>query len=205
MGDPVVTNIITGGAVLWNAPVAEPLPDESTVFVGAAWGGNWERVGFTKAPVTMAYELEEMEVEVEEYLAPLKRIKIKEGAMIETVLAELTSEYLALAFSAGQVTTVAAGVGQRAYDEIGVGGQVFLDEKVWGIEGTYIDAAGDQFPVRLFLWKATTTMNGSLTFSNRNGEYPGIPFQIKTLADPSQPAGQNLFKFQRVTAKATDE
>lgn len=202
MGTPTVTNIITGGAWLYYAPVGEALPDETSVDLGDAWGGNWARVGFTKAPLTAAYEVEEMDVEVEEFIGPLKRIKTKEGFMLETTLAELTSEYLALIFSSTASTT-AAGASQRGFDEVSVGGEVFTDEYVWGAEGAYIDAAGTKFPVRLFIWKATAVMNGSLTFSKRNGEYPGIPIQIKALVDPSQAEGENLFKFQRVTAEAT--
>lgn len=202
MGTPVVTNIITGGAWLYYAPVGEAIPDETSIDYGEAWGGNWARVGFTKAPLALSYEVEEMEVEVEEFIGPLKRIKTKEGFMLETTLAELTSAYLAFVFSSTAATT-AAGASQRGFDEVKVGGEVFTDEYAWGFEGAYIDAAGVKFPVRAFFYKATAVMNGSLTFSKRNGEYTGIPIQIKALVDPTQTEGENMFHFQRVTAEAT--
>jgi len=64
MAAPSVTNIVHTGAWLYNAPVGEANPDETTVAYGAAWGGNWVRVGYTKAPLTMAYESEEADVAV---------------------------------------------------------------------------------------------------------------------------------------------
>lgn len=202
MGDPVATNIIVGGATLWNAPVAEAIPSRDSVDYGDDWGGNWERVGFTKAPLTMAYEPEEMDVEVEEALGAIKRVKIKESLMLETVLAEFTSDYLALV-TGGVATTAAAGASTVGYDQVDLGGEVFTPELQWGFEGTYINAAGVKFPVRIFVWKATTIMNGSLSFSNRNGEYPGIPIQIKALQDITKDAGQQLMRMVRVTAAAT--
>lgn len=208
MGTPVVTNIISGGAVVYRAPVAETNPDESTIFYGAAWGGNWERIGFTKAPLTVAYSFDEAEIEVEEELSPIDRLRIKEMLTLETVLAELAAEYFAL--SLGQdpttaVTSTAAGAGQRAYEEVLLGGNSEIKQYKWGFEARYVDSAGDEFPVRFFIHKGTAKLNGNLEFSQKSGDYPGIPLQINALADPSQSAGQKLFQFQRVTAKATDE
>ena len=53
MATPVVANILKTGAVLWNVPTGETVPDETSVAVGAAWGGNWARVGYTKEPLAL--------------------------------------------------------------------------------------------------------------------------------------------------------
>lgn len=206
MGNPVVTNIILGGAVVWKAPYGEANPDETTIAYGAAWGGNWERIGLTKAPLVAAYSYDEMEVEVEEELSPVDRLRIKEMLSLETTLAELTAEYLALANGVDpttKVTTTAAGVGQVGYEETKLGGQAELKKWAWGFEGRYVDSAGAEFPVRFFIHKGTAKLNGNLEFSQKSGGYPGIPFQINALADPSKSAGEKLFIFQRVTAAAT--
>lgn len=204
MGTPSVTNIDHSGAFLYVAPVGEANPDETTVAYGAAWGGNWERMGFTKAPLTMAYESEEFDIEVEEELAPVKRRRVKENLTLETVLAELMAEYLQLAASnQDSVTEVAAGASQDGYEETGLGGESILTEKKWGFEWLHVDADGNEQPARIFLHKGTATVNGSLEYSKKSTDYPGVPIQVKGLADTSQSVGQKLILWQRVTAEKT--
>ncbi len=203
MATPSAVNILTKGAVLWYAPVGEAIPDETSIEFGEAWGGNWARVGFTKAPLTCLYEDERFDITVEESPAPVKRVRTSENLTLETVLAELTPDYLDLAVGAGAVTTTAAGASQVAYQEYNVGGSFALEEKAWGFEGEYINSAGVSFPVRFFIYKGTAMVNGPLEFSNRDDVYPGIPIQIKALADTSQSSGSQLLKMQRVTAAAT--
>lgn len=204
MGTPSVTNIDHSGAVLWYAPTGESVPDETSVAYGGDWGGNWTRVGFTKAPLTLAYTSEEFDITVEEELAPVKRRRISEGLMLETVLAELDLDYLELA--AGEqdtVTTTAAGAAQDGYEEAGLGGVAQLTERTWGFEWLHVDSAGNDQPARAFIHKATAMLNGPLQFSKKTSEYPGIALQVKGLADTTQSAGQKLVLFQRVTAELT--
>lgn len=204
MSNPNVTNIVHSGASLYVAPTGETRPDETTVAYGAAWGGNWARVGYTKAPLTLAYASEEAEIEVEEELAPVKRRRIKETLTLETVLAELTAGYLQMAASnQDTVTTTAPGASQKGYEETGLGGKSVLTEKAWGFECMHIDASGNEQPIRVFVHIGTATINGNLEFSKKGSDYPGIPIQIKALADTSQSAGQKLCLFQRVTANAS--
>jgi hypothetical protein len=204
MGTPTVANIIKSGAVLWAAPVGETRPDESSIAYGAAWGGNWARVGYTKEALTLAYESEEADIEVEEELASVKRTRIKESVTLETVLAELTGEYLQLAASnQNTVTTTSPDVGQKGYEETGLGGVSTLTEKAWGFEGLYINANDEEEPIRVFVHKGTAMLNGALEFSQKSDEYVGVPIQVKALADTTQNAGQKLVLFQRVTSEAS--
>ena len=200
MGSPTVTNILHGPVIVYTAPVGESVPADS-VAAGTAWGGNWARIGLTKAPLTAGYEFEEGEAMVEEALTAVKRWKTKEDLTLETTLAEITAEYLEMAWG-GTNTTTAAGAGQVAKDELDLGGEATLEELAWGFEGIYTDSSGTEFPVRVFVHKATAKANGELEFG-RESEFPGIPIQIKALADLGQSQGERLFKFQRVTAAAT--
>jgi hypothetical protein len=204
MGTPSVTNIIKSGAALWYAPVGETKPDETSVAYAAAWGGNWAKVGYTKAPLTLAYESEEFDIEVDEELGPVKRRRVKETMTLETVLAELTAAYLALV-NANQtaVSSVAAGAGQKAYEYTGLGGVAILTEKEWGFEGLYLDSSGNNLPIRVFVHIGTAKLNDSLKFSQKDTDYTGISLQIKALADTSQSAGNKFLLFQRVTAPAS--
>lgn len=202
MATPTVANIIMGGATVYYAAVATAVVDETSVAYGAAWTAPWARVGYTKAPVTFVYEDEQFMAEVEEELTAVKARRIKENARIETVLAELTPTYINLALG-GTVTTTAAGASQTAYDDLPVGGTAILPEYAWGFEGQYINSAGVSFPVRLTMYRGIAKLNGPLTFSNRNNEYPGINLQINALADTGKSAGNKLFDLYRVTAVAT--
>lgn len=202
MSDPVVTNILKTGAAVYYAPVGEAEPDETTVEYGAAWGGNWARIGYTKEPLAMAYESEEVDIEVEEALASVRRHRIKETAMFETVMSELTAAYLQLAAGGqGTVSTTPAGAAQKAFEEITVGDEAQLDEQAWGFEGLFVDSDGEDQPVRVFVYKATAKVNGNLEFSKKSDDYVGLPLQVNALADVDN--SNQLFKFQRCTADAT--
>lgn len=200
MADPVVSNIFKSGAVCWMAPVGETLPSGDSIAHGVAWGGNWARIGFTKAPVAVKYESEEYEIEVEEFLAPVDRSKISEKIMVETVLAELTGDYLKLGVG-GTVTTVAATSLLTGKEVLAAGNDARLTKYVFGFEGTWINANNVELPVRFFIHRATFKLNGELTFSKRNGEYTGIPLQISGLANTADSG--RLFKLERITAPKT--
>jgi hypothetical protein len=205
MGTPSVTNIIKSNGVLWYAPVGESIPDETTVALSADWGGNWERVGYTKEPLVWVYEDERHRINVEEELTPVREVRIGEETRFETVLSELTPAYweLARGDDPDNVSSTGAGASQRAYDELKVGGEVQVQEYAWGFEGMYVDSSGNTFPVRVYILAGTAMLNGELTFSKREDDYTGVPIQINALADTTQSDGEKLVWFQRVTAEAT--
>jgi hypothetical protein len=188
------------GAVMWYAPAGEAEPDETTIDFGDAWGGNWARVGFTKAALVFAYEDERAEIMVEEHLGPLDEWRISEHARFETTLAELEADYLAL-MTEGTVTNTAAGASQDGYEELPVGGTALLTKRAWGIEGLHVNAAGESQPMRLFIARGTAKLNGTLEFSKKTDDYTGMPILIQSLADNANSG--RMFKFQRVTAEKT--
>lgn len=206
MATPTVANVLKSGASIWYAATGTAEPDETTVAYGAAWGGTWAQVGFTKEPLVFAYEDEHYDIEVQEHLAPIKRVRTKENLTVETVLAELTASYLLLA-NARDITTgvatTAAGAAQKGFEEAGLGGVAELEEMAWGFEGQFIDSTGVSQPVRVFIHKGTAKLNGNLEFSKKTDDYVGIPIQIKALADTTQDPGEELCIFQRVTAPIT--
>lgn len=195
-----VTDILITPAKIWKAPVAEALPDETSVAYGASWGGNWENVGYTLEPLSMSYNRELFELEVEQVTGVVKRRVTKETLMMETTLAEATPDNLQLAIG-GAVTSTSAGASQVAFEDLDAGGDVQLDELAWGFEGFYENASGTQFPVRIFVYKATAILNGQLQFAKAAAA--GVPIQISAEADTSKSVGSQLIKFQRVTAAAT--
>jgi len=201
MGDPVVANIVYGPAVIWQGPVGETVPDETSVAAGADWGGNWERLGYTKTGAAALYEFEMSEADVQELLTTPKRWKSAESMSVEVTLAELIADYLQLAAGAGTVSTTAAGASQVGFEELQMGGVRVINEYQIGIEGIFRDANGNEFPIRYFIHKANISINGPMEFA-KDGQ-PGVPVKIDALADASKSAGNQLFSFQRVTAAAT--
>lgn len=197
MGDPVAGNIFKSNAVIWVAPLGTALPNPNDVLAGAAWGGAWSKVGFTAEPVTVAYDHSEAELRVEEILASVARVKTSEGLKVETTLAELTATYLQLGLE-GNVQTTAAASGVAGVENLVVGNAAQLTVRRFGIEGQYVDAAGNTLPLRLFIYRATCHLNASLEFSKQSDSYTGIPIQILGLGDPENSG--RLFAFQRVTA-----
>ena len=195
-----VTDILISPAVLWYAPVGEALPDETTVEYGDAWGGNWLSVGYTLQPLSINYNQDIFELEVEQVSTPVKRTITKESVAFETVLAEFTGANLELIFG-GTLTTTAAGASQRGYQQLESGGRVDIDEYAWGFEGLYKDSSNNQFPVRVFIYRGAATLNGQLTFAKAAGV--GIPISIAAQADTSKAVGKQLMVIHKVTAEAT--
>jgi hypothetical protein len=197
MGTP--TNILIGPVKVYYAPVGESAPADS-VAVDTAWGGNWTDVGYTQSPLVWAPSRETYEVEAEQTTLPLKEVVTKERHVFETVLSELTSTNLQLAIG-GTATTTGAGAGQVGKDELEAGGEYQMDKRAWGFEGRYVDSSGTEFPVRVFIFKATCNINGNLEFAK--GSEAGIGLHINALEDSGKTLGKRAFKFQRVTAAAT--
>lgn len=187
---------------VFHAPVGEAIPDESTVLYGGTWGGNWTEIAMTAAPLTLNRDVTTFEAMIEQSTLPVKRSVSEEKVNFETILAEFTAANLALVME-GTASSTAAGAGQRAFEELVAGGEVELTEKAWGFEGKYINSAGADFPVRVFIWRATSVLSGAITFGK--GEQTGIPLRVDALGDLTQTIGEQLFKVQKVTAVATDE
>jgi len=199
MGAPSVFQIMKSNAVLWYAPLGEAFPDETTVAAGELWGGNWQRLGSTKEPLTCLYEDERSDVNVEEYLMPVHRFKTAESLTIETVLAEIDLDYIAL-MTEGGVAKVAAGAGQKAFDSLTVGNDADLTGRTFGFEGVHLNSSGVALPLRVFIYRANAKLGGELSFSKREDDYTGVPITIEALSDSLSPG--RMFVFQKVTAPA---
>jgi len=197
MADPSVFQILKSNAVLWmNATIGGAGPDVDTVLAGDAWGGTWVRVGATKAPLTMLYEDERAEINVEENLAPVFRYKTSEKLVIETVLAEFDVDYIALA-TGGTVSPDAGAGATIAYDELPVGNRSLLTMYQFGFEGIQPQSDAALWPVRVIVPRATIKIGGELSFSKREDDYTGVPITIEALA-PTDLAVDKLFKIQQM-------
>lgn len=194
------SDILVGAATIWKAPVGEAFPDETTIDYGEAWGGNWTNMGYTTDGIKVGYTQETFEIEVDQLTNPVDEIITKETVMFETILAELTGANLATSFN-GTLTTTAAGSGQRAFEQVEMGGSADTDKYAFGLEGFYKTANNETFPVRVFIYKGTPIINGQLNFMKN--QIAGIPLQIKAYADTTKAVGKQTMVIQRVTGEAT--
>jgi hypothetical protein len=192
-------DIIIGPARVFYAPIGTALPDDDLAY-GAAWTGDWETIAQTLTPFTMNRDLTTVDVMIEQSTLPVKRVATEEKVSFETSLAELTGTHLQLAME-GENTVTAAGAGQVGKEVLLAGGQATLTERTWAVEGVYTTAAGVSFPIRVQIWRATAVLNGELSFGK--ADPAGIPLKIDALGDLTKPVGQQLFKFEKVTAAAT--
>jgi len=193
-----VADILLSPATVWYAPVGEAAPAD-TIGSGEDWGGDWADLGYTLAPLTISYEHEVADVLVEQLTAPVKRKKTSETLTIETTLAEFTGQNLELVFN-GTATDTPAAVGQPAKTELVMGGDTALPVYAWGFEGTYEDAAGVAFPVRVIVYRGRPILGGELQFAK--AEPTGLPLRIEVEADTTQPAGEQLMKIIKITGAA---
>src|SRR5574340_544819 len=195
-----VSDILVAGATVWKAPVGTALPDETTVAAGAAWGGTWEQIGYTAAPLSVKVEKEQLDLMIQQAIGVVGRVNTKENWSLETTLAEYAMDHLALALG-GIVGTTPAGAGQVGYDQYDAGGDTTLDRISFGFEGTYVSAAGNTHPVRLVVWIATAEAGAELEFGKET--QTGIPLKIKAIQDLSKAAGKQYVSGYKVTAPAS--
>ncbi|MBK8772652.1 MAG: hypothetical protein IPM06_19805 [Rhizobiales bacterium] len=197
-----VADILVGPINIWYSPVGTALPSINTIAVGASFGAGWVSAGMTLAPLSLSYEADEFELEVEQYPSPVSRARTKEKALIETQLAEFTAANLLLALASTQtVTAVAAGASVHASDTLKFGGDILLPMLQWGFETWALDASSNKLPKRVFIYKATASIGGKLEFSKKAAL--GIPLKISALVDTAKTAGQQLMEFQIVTGWKT--
>jgi hypothetical protein len=197
-----VADILVSPVNIYYAPYGATIPDETTIDFDEAWGGTWVNLGYTVAPLTMQWDEEVFELEVEQLTNPVKGMKTKEGLVFETTLAELTAANLRLALgSTSTISTTAAGAGQKGYSQFAFGGEVNLPVYAFGFEGFTLDANNNKLPKRIFVYRASFSLGGSLEFSKRAAA--GIPLKIRAWADTTQAVGAQLAIFQSVTAIAT--
>jgi len=194
-----VADIITTPCKILYSAVGATLPAD-TVAAGGSWPTGWTTLGYTKTPLSVDFVRELVEADIQESLTPIKRGAKKETLAIETTLAEINLAELTLAWG-GTVSQTAAGASQPAKDELVAGDDVSLTERQWGFEGSYVSAAGNTHPIRLFIWKAVAEFGAKLEFGK--ADPTGTPLKINANPDMSKAAGQRLFKLQKITAPAS--
>ena len=194
-----VTDIIVTPCRILYSAVGASLPAD-TVAADGAWGGGWTELGYTAQPLTVQYEEEHVDHDIQEALAPVHSHIISKMLAFETVLAEFNGDNLALALN-GVKTNTAAGASQPEKDEVDFGNSNALTIRQWGFEGKYVDEDGTTHPIRIFVWKGKVKANAELKFAKE--EAVGIPMHIDGLMDLTQSSGEEFWRILHITEEAT--
>jgi hypothetical protein len=194
-----VSDIITTPCKIYYGTYGATLPAD-TVAAGGAWPAGWTALGYTKTPLSVSFTRELVEEDIQESLAIITKQAKKEEFMVETTMAEFVLTELLLGWG-GANTTTAAGAGQPGMDEMVGGDDTALVERAWGFEGSYVSAAGNVHPIRLFLYKGVAEFGNKLEFGK--ADPTGVPLKVKANPDMTKAAGQRLYMLQKMTAPAT--
>lgn len=193
--------LVTAANILY-APKGTALPDETTVPVNDfdAWPSGWEHLGYTATPARTSYTYDVFELGVEQSTSPAIQRKTNERAVTDVALSQFSAANLALVTD-GTATNTAAGASQKAYSKVVTGGSPNLKEYMFALEGYRPDANGNSQPIRVFFYRGTIRLNGSIEFAKGAGT--SIPAQITALTDPTKTVGQQLMEAHIVTGPAT--
>ena len=93
--------VLVGVGALYVAPVGEPFPSHF-----ATPSGNWYHVGYTDGGVTVEYATEEVEIEVDQELDPVKIMETGRSLTVAATLAQINSRLLQEAFAGGTITPI---------------------------------------------------------------------------------------------------
>lgn len=185
--------LLATAASLYRAPVGEALPDVLAVGYGEAWGGAWLHLGYTLEPLRFSLESDLVRVRVEQLLSAVRIFRRHEGLVIKTVLAELTSDNLALVLD-GAVT-----VGDN-YQIIEAGGDFAMRDWAWGFEGYRLSRRGDKLAVRFFVHRGVAVLDGAIRMGKATPT--GIALRIEAIADTRKMPGKQLVESHIVMARA---
>jgi len=194
-----VSDIIVTPCRILYAPVGTSLPAD-TVAVGGAFPAGWSQLGYTSQPLSVEFKREKTKFDIQESLGAVGSSAKSEEMAIETTLAELTLANTNLAWG-GSYSTTAAGAGQPGKEELLGGDDRDVAVKAWCFEGRYINANGDELPIRLFVYRGECEFGGKLEFGK--ADPTGVPLRIEAQEDMTKAVGQRMFKIQRMTAVAT--
>lgn len=194
--------LVTAANILY-APKGTALPDETTVAWNDfdSWPSGWEHLGYTASPARTTYTYDVFELGVEQSTSPIIQRKTNERATTDIALSQFSADNLALVTD-GTVTSTAAGASQKAFDKVVTGGSPNLPEYMFALEGYRpANTGGSEQPVRIFFYRGTIRLNGSIEFAKGAGT--NIPAQITALTDPTKTVGAQLMEVHIVTNPAT--
>lgn len=197
MSDP--NAIILGYAKIWTAPVGTAFP-AATIAFGTAWGGAWLYLGDTLEPLSFGGDRAQFDVMIQQSTSIVKSIITQDQRNFSTVMAEhdiLLLNQLLL----GTVVNTAPGSGTPGYYTIDFGGKSIPNVLAVGFEAIWQNEAGVQTPIRWMFYRGSIIQNGEIVYDKEG--VAGVPINIMTYTDLTQPVNKQLGRLQLVYSAGT--
>lgn len=186
--------VIVGPARILVAPTGTALP----VFTAnpVVWDDAWKESGYTDAGVELQYKPTFKDIEVDEEMAPVKKVLTKEDATITTSLAQATLDNLATAISASKLEKTSASGSAVGISEFNVGSGA-PQECMVAMEGL----SPNGFWRVIIGYRAMAQSAVKMAF--KRTDKTSINFELGLLADSTKDAGERLLKIVDMTAAKT--
>ena len=193
-------NLISGPGVLYIGPVGEALPEIDNLTPPAITitvAGNWVDMGFSMDNHKLLTEQEFEEGYVLEHLGPVVAPPTKERAVFMVKFAERDlGAFNDGTFTRTTLSTIAAGADQTAQDLLGFGDKVATTQKSL----MYVAESPEGGSRVLHMYIAQAIENQEIL---HNLQLEGFDAAFLLLADPTQSAGETIYKWYDITAVAT--
>lgn len=180
-------NVLVGPARMLVAPIGSDLPTLDGTEDPVTWPAAWEEVGYTDSGTDLTYNPTVKDINVDEEMAPVKKILDAEKATISCKCAEATLTNLNRAISASTLTPAAADASHAGIETLELGSGS-LNEVMVGLEG--LSPAGKQRVVIGF--RAMAQANVQMAF--KRGDKTITPLELGLLADSTKAKGKRLLK-----------
>jgi hypothetical protein len=164
-------------------------------------GGANVDLGYTKDGGVLTFNKSVQNIAVDQLLGPAGFYVDGEECTFETLLQELSMNKLAYAMSldpATNVSTTAAGLGQKGYDDLGFGENIKVLEKPIEYKAPKRTNPNLFYVIRLHI--CVIKPNFNLTFAKDGST--AYKFMVQARPDLGQPAGKRLGYVRDETAEA---
>ncbi|KKN50673.1 hypothetical protein LCGC14_0630220 [marine sediment metagenome] len=195
-----VQNILIGAGRFYTSPVGTTAPDEN--LNNLVWPGGWVEVGFTQGGIEFQYTPEVLDIEVDQELAPVKRILTGEELLVQVPVVEADLRNLKLAITASAFSQESAGSGITGKDILTFGSGTINEIQLgFEVESPESVADGTQGWRLALVWKAVSL--GQVSHAYKKDEVTLIPIEFRAIVDSSKAKTERLARFVDWTAVST--
>lgn len=152
------TNAMPADTIMWG----DPQPTGSLTPGAAGWGGAWVDLGFTRDGLRFRMNVERQDILVDQVVDPILRVPTRRNLNLETALAQISANNMALSTGQGSISTVAPASGTRGHTDYIVSGTII---DLYYSTGFDILSPGTNEAVRVVSWKGLAMADVELQFN----------------------------------------
>lgn len=185
-------DIILGYAKIWTAPTGTAFP-AATLAYGAAWP-NFTYFGDTLEALSFGGDRATFDVEIQQAITAVKTLITKDERNFKTKMARHDINMLNQLL----LGTLVATSGTPYYYTIDFGGKTIPNVLTVGFEALWQTDAGVQTPIRWMFYRGSIMQDGDIVYDKAG--VAGVPINIRTYVDSTQPVGKQLGRLQIIVS-----